>query len=253
VKLGEIEYPSLQGQVSDAEWATRVQLASLYRLVPIMGWDDMSITHASARVPDEPNHYLFNPLGFLFEEITASCLVKIDIEGNIVAPTPFEITLGGWYPMKAVHEVRDDADFVLHTHEDYGGAMSARKDPLLSITQGAAFVLADKLAYHDYDGVETYEERNPGLQASLGEANRLILRNHGLLTLGPTAFHAFYRMYGLVKACRIQLLAGMRGDLIEIPEVINATFADEIRRAQGNNPWPGLLRKLDRTDPDYKL
>ena len=250
--IGETEYPSLKGKVSEAEWQARIETAALFRLIPMMGWDDLSITHVSARVPGEPNHYLFNPMGFLFEEITASSLIKIDLEGNIVAPTPFEITIGGWYPMKAIHAVREDANFVIHTHDDYGGAISARKEPLLPITQGAAFVLGDKLAYHEYEGVETYEDRIPGLQVALGDANRLILKNHGLVTLGYTAFHAFYRMYGLIKACRIQLLAGKGEDLIHIGPELLETYPAEIRRAQGNNPWPGLLRKLDKDDPSYK-
>ncbi|HEY2032187.1 MAG TPA: class II aldolase/adducin family protein [Rhizomicrobium sp.] len=251
MRLGDTEYPSLRGKVSDEEWRARVELAALYRLVPLMGWDDLSITHCSARVPGKP-HYLFNPMGFLFEEITASSLIKITLEGEVLSETPFEITLGGWYPMKAVHAAREDANFVIHTHDTYGIALSARKEKLQPVSQGAGFVIADKIAYHDYDGVETYEDRIVGLQKSLGDANRLILHNHGLLTVGRTARQAFQRMHGLNKACLVQLLAGRSEELIHLPESILAGFPAEITRAQGNNPWPGMLRKLDRLDPSYK-
>lgn len=251
LKLGDIEYPSLKGKVSQAEWAVREELAALYRLTPLFGWDDLSLTHASARVPGEP-HYLFNPMGFLFEEITASSLIKITLDGEVVQDTPFEITLGGWYPMKAVHAVREDANFILHCHDDYGLAVSARKEGLLPVSQPAGFAIGDKTAYHDYDGVETYEEKIVGLQQSLGEANRLILRNHGLLTLGPAAYFAFIRMYNLVQACRVQVLAGRGDDLVRIAPEILEQFPAELHRPQGNFAWPGLLRKLDRLDRTWR-
>lgn len=250
MKVGDIEYPSLRGSVSDAEWRTRVELAALYRLAVLMDWDDLSITHISARVPGEPN-YLFNPSGLLFEEVTASSLVKVNLDGKIVAETPFEIVAGGWYPMQAVHAARDDANFVIHTHDVYGIALSVREEGLQPITQTIGFILGDGVAYHDYDGVETYADRVASLQASLGSANRMILRNHGLLTLGLSAGQAFRRMNGLVRSCKIQLLAG-RENLVHIDDGILATFEEELARAQGNDPWPGLLRKLDRLDPTYK-
>lgn len=250
MQLGDTHYPSLRGQVSDAEWQARVELAALYRLTVLMGWDTLSITHLSARVPGEP-HYLFNPKGFLFEEITASSLVKITLEGEIVSETPFGIVDGGWFPMKAVHAARDDANYVIHLHERYGAAMSARRERLLPISQPACFALAAGVAYHDYDGVETYAERIPGLQASLGGAYQMILHNHGLLALGPTARSAFLIMNNLREACMIQVLAGREG-LIQIPKDVTRDFQQELRRAQGNDAWPGLMRKLDRLDPTYK-
>ena len=249
LRVGDIEYPSLKGRVSAEEWLARVELAALYRLVVMLGMDDMSITHCSAQVGE---HYLFNPSGFLFEEITASSLVKIDLQGQIVAETPFQIVEGGWYPMKAVHAARPDAKFVIHTHDNHGIALSAQRRKLLPIAQSTAFALADQIAYHDYDGVETYEDRVAGLQASLGSANRMILHNHGLLVLGQTARQTLYRLYSLNKACQVQLLAGPTEELIQIPEDILETFPAELKRAQGNNPWPGLLRKLDRLDPSSK-
>jgi ribulose-5-phosphate 4-epimerase/fuculose-1-phosphate aldolase len=250
MRIGDIEYPSLEGVVSEPEWLTRVELAALYRLAVQMDWDDLSITHISARVPGEP-HYLMNPSGLLFEEVTASSLVKVDLDGRIVGDSPFEIVGGGWFPMKAVHEVREDANFVVHTHDIYGIALSLREEGLLPLTQTVGFILGDGIAYHDYDGVETYADRVAGLQQSLGAANYMILRNHGLLTLGLNARQAFRRMSSLVRSCRIQLLAG-RDKLVPIDEVILATFQEELRRAQGNDPWPGLLRRLDRLEPSYR-
>jgi len=254
LKIGDVEYPSLKGKVSEEEWQARVELAAMYRLVPMMGWDDQSLTHCSARIGE---HYLFNPLGFLFEEITASSLVKVTLDGEIISDTPFEITIGGWYVMKAVHAVREDANFVIHTHDDFGAAVAAQKRGLLPISQPAAFAIGDALAYHDYEGVETYEARMPSLQASLGKANNnLILRNHGLLTLGYFAKHAFLRHHNLRKACRIQVMAGADGcELVEVPTPILETFPVEIMRAasgEGNDAWPGLLRKLERLDPGFK-
>lgn len=252
LKFGDTAYPSLEGKVSKAEWRARVDLAALYRLIPLMGWYDLVMAPASARVPGEPNHYLFNPTGILFEEMTASALVKIDIEGKIVAETPFSIDGGAWYPMRSVHEVREDADWVIHTHDDDCAALSARREKLLPISQGAAFVLADGLAYHAYDGIETYAERMAGLRQSLGTANSMLLENHGAVTLGRSAWQALQRMSRLTKACRIQLLAGRDEDLVRIPEDVIATFPAELKRAGVNNPWAGLLRKLDRLDPSYR-
>lgn len=253
MKLGnDLEYPSLRGQVPDAEWGVRQELAALYRLAPIMGWDDLSVTHLTAQVPGEP-HYLMNPEGLLFEEITASSLVKIDLDGNKISDTPFEILRAGWLPMKAVHAVRADAKFAMHLHDIHGIALSVRREGLLPITQGIGFILADKIAYHAYDGVETNEAHIPALQRSLGDANRLILENHGLLAVGESAYQVFRRMHGLIQACRIQLLAGRGEDLIHIEPAVLDTFAAEIERGVvANNVWRGLLRKLDRIDPGWR-
>lgn len=251
-KLGDVDYPSLEGKVSDGEWRARVDLAALYRLIPLMGWYDLVMAPASARVPGEPQHYLFNPVGFLFEEITASSLVKITVEGEILSETPFGISQEGWFPMRAVHEVREDADWVIHSHDDDSAALSARREGLLPISQGAAFILADGIAYHDYDGIETYAERMAGIRQSLGHAKTLLLRNHGAVTLGRTPWQALQRMTRLTKACRIQLLAGRDEDLVRIPGDVLATFPDELKRVAGPGPWAGLLRKLDRLDPSYR-
>jgi len=253
MKLGDFEYPSLKGKVSDAEWQARVDLAALCRLIPLMGWWDLSQAPASARIGDGSGHYLFNPVGFLLEEVTASSLVKITLDGDYVDDTPLKIMRGGWYPMQAVHAVRPDANFVIHSHDDYTAALSARQDPLLPISQFAGFVLADGLAYHDFDGVETHEERMASVQASLGQANMLILRNHGVVTLGYVAYHALARMANLRKSCVIQLYAGQSADVRPISPEVMPSFREEIDRGVVvDNLWQGLLRKLDRLDPSYK-
>ncbi|MGD9863155.1 MAG: class II aldolase/adducin family protein [Pseudodonghicola sp.] len=253
MKIGDIEYPSLKGKVSDAEWEARVNLAAIYRLIPIMGWYDTVMAPASARIPGE-DAYLFNPKGFLFEEITASSLVKISIEGEKQTDTPFEISRPGWYPLRAVHEAAESAVYVLHTHDDWIAALSARKQKLFPSSQTAAFLIASGISYHLYDGVETMEERMPGLKESLGDNHILIMHNHGAVTAGVLPWHAVGRMESLAKACRIQVLASQnREDLFEIGEDIMVEIKEELRRGPAvDNPWPGLLRKLDRLDPSYK-
>lgn len=255
LKVGNISYPSLKGKVSEQEWVARVQFAALCRLIPQMGWDDLSMQLISARVGDE---YLFIPNGLLFEEMTASSIVKLNIKGEILSDTPFGIVASTWYPMRAVHEARNDVNFVIHTHDDILAAVACNKDGLLPISQSAAFALADGLGYHDYEGVETYEEKIPSLQQALGASNNaVLLRNHGLLTVGWEASHAFMRHYNIWKACRIQLLASgpRNGELIHFPAEMLAEFKHELARVgQGDgtsNPWHGLLRKLTATDSSF--
>lgn len=255
LKIGDITYPSLKGKVSGEEWKARVQLAALCRLIPLMGWDDLSMQLVSARVGDE---YLFIPNGPLFEEVTASSLVKINLSGEVLSETPFGIVKSTWYPMRAVHEVRNDASFVIHTHDDIVAAVACNTDGLLPISQPAAFALADGLGYHNYEGVETYEEKIPSLQKALGlDNNAVILRNHGLLTIGWEASHAFLRHYNIRKACRIQVLAaGARhGELIRFSGEVLKEFKEELSRVEGGdgttNPWDGLLRKLVSLDSSF--
>lgn len=253
VRNGDLEYPSLEGKVSDAEWQARVDLAALYRLIPLMGWWDLSQPPASARVPGEPNHFLINPLGFLFEEITASSLVKITLDGAPVLDSPLRVSRQIWYPMQAVHAAREDANFVLHSHDEVFAALSARRDGLLPISQPAGFALAGGLAYHDYDGVETHAEQMPSLQASLGDYGVMLLRNHGLVCLGRSAYEVIAKTANLRSACRIQLLAGQAEHLKPIAPSVLPVFAEELRRGVAvDNLWPGLLRKLDRIDPSYR-
>ncbi len=253
MKIGDIEYPSLKGKVSEAEWTTRVELAAIFRLHHMSGWADLLQAAASARIPGQ-THYLFAPAGCVWDEITASSLVKITLDGKIASDTPFDIIRDFWYPMQAVHAARpDDANFLIHTHNVYVAAMSVRKDSLLYLSQASAVVLSGKVAYYDYEGVETYEAAMPALQRALGDATAIMLRNHGALVVGSVAYEAYLRMDQLVEACRVQLLAGRTDELVQMtPEVI-ATFPHEVERA-GVYPtqWLGLLRRLDRIDPSYR-
>ena len=243
-------------QVSAEEWQARVDLAALYRLTALYKWDDLIFTHISMRVPGPEHHFLINPYGFLFEEITASSLVKIDLQGNKVMDSPHPINPAGFTIHSAVHEVREDAMCVYHTHTLYGVAVSAQKNGLLPISQQSLFPLSS-LGYHDYEGVALNDEEKPRLVADLGTNNALILRNHGLLTVGKTGADAFQMMYILEAACRAQILAQSGGgELVMIPtpilQGIKAQAAQVMKGIGGNLAWPGLLRKLERIDPSYQ-
>jgi ribulose-5-phosphate 4-epimerase/fuculose-1-phosphate aldolase len=252
MKIGDIEYQSLRGKVPDAEWRARVDLAAIYRLYGVLGWWDLLQAPASARVPGEP-HYLFAPAACLWEEVTASSLVKIDVKAKKVVNSPFEIIEDNWYPFRAVHEVREDANFVIHTHDIYGMALSARPEGLLAVTQNAALVFGSDVRTHDYPGVETHESTMAGLQASLNTGGILILNHHGFVTLGRVAFEAVARTYLVRTACQAQLLAGKGADLRQLEPKIVAGFKHEIERSYAYpSIWPALLRKLDRVDPSYK-
>jgi ribulose-5-phosphate 4-epimerase/fuculose-1-phosphate aldolase len=252
----EAKDPAVRDMVSAEEWQTRVDLAAAYRLIALYGWDDLVFTHLSARVPGPETHFLINPYGLLFEEVTASSLVKVDLQGNIVMPTPYFINPAGFTIHSAVHEARADAHCVMHTHTDYGVAVSTQKDGLLPVSQQSLFPLSS-LGYHDYEGVALNDEEKPRLVADLGDRNFLILRNHGLLTVGPTVADAFLAMYILERSCRIQILSQSGGkELLPIPEPIlkgiKAASAAVMRGMGGSLAWPGLLRKLDRVDPSYR-
>ena len=193
-------------QVSDEEWDLRVDLAACYRLIAMHGWDDLVFTHISARVPGDDEHFLINAYGLLFEEMTASSLIKIDLNGNKVLDSPYPVNEAGFVIHSAVHEARHDVGCVLHTHTRAGVAVSAQADGLLPLSQISLFPLTT-LSYHDYEGVALNEAEKPRLVADLGSNNAMILRNHGLLTTGPTIADAFLMMYALETACQIQLLA----------------------------------------------
>ena len=247
---------SVREQVSAEEWQARVELAALYRLTALYKWDDLVFTHISLRVPGSDHHFLINPYGFLFEEITASSLVKIDLHGNKVMETPHFINPAGFTIHSAVHEAREDAHCVMHTHSLYGVAVSAQKNGLLPISQQSLFVLAS-LGYHDYEGVALNDAEKPRLVADLGNNNALMLRNHGLLTVGKTVAEAFLAMYVMEASCHIQVLAQAGGnELIPIAEPIlkgiKAAAAQVTKGLGANLAWPGLLRKLDRIDASYK-
>ena len=253
-----VKISSVREQVSAAEWEARVNLAAAYRLVALYGWDDLVFTHLSARVPGPEHHFLINPYGMMFEEITASSLVKIDLDGRKVLDSAYEINPAGFTIHSCIHAAREDARCVIHVHSLNGVAVSVQKGGLLPISQQSLFVLSS-LAYHDYEGVALNPEEQPRLVADLGSKAFLMLRNHGLLTLGPTPADAFLAMYLFEAACTIQVRAQSGGtELIpirsQILEGIRAASA-QVMRGQGGGAliWPGLLRKLERENPGYQL
>lgn len=251
-----LEIPDRRGQVSAEEWQTRVDLAAAYRLVALFKWDDLVFTHISARVPGRDNEFLINPYGLMFEEITASSLVRVDTAGNKLDDTPFPVNPAGFTIHSAVHAARHDAQCVLHTHTLNGIAVSAQKDGVLPISQQSIFVLSS-LGYHDYEGVALRDDEKPRLVADLGEKSFLMLRNHGLLTVGATIADAFLNMYLFETVCTIQVraLAGRR-ELTEVDPRIIAGAREQARvvtRGVGGGAlaWPGLLRRLERQSPGY--
>ncbi len=243
-------------QVSDEEWNLRVDLAACYRLIALHGWDDLIFTHISARVPGASEHFLINAYGLLFEEITASNLIKVDLDGNKILESPHPVNPAGFTIHSAVHEARADVACVLHTHTRAGIAVSAQKDGLLPLSQISLVALAS-VGYHDYEGIALNAEEKPRLVADLGNRLFLILRNHGLLTVGANIPDAFLAMYALETACQAQVMAQSTGaELMPISPQILAGIAaqvDEVTKGLGGRlAWPGLLRKLDRIDPGYR-
>ena len=251
--------PSLKDSCSFAEWQTRVDLAAAYRMVAMFGWDDLVFTHISARVPglngEHTGEFLINPYGFMFEEITASSLVKVDASGRKLQDSPFDVNPAGFVIHSAVHAARHDASCVLHVHTPNGIAVSAQQGGVLPISQQSMFVLAS-LGYHDYEGVALRDDEKPRLVADLGEKTYLMLRNHGLLTVGSSVAEAFQAMYLFETVCMIQVRAQAGGGpLRHIDGAIIASArqqAREVTRGLGANlVWPGLLRRLDRRFPGY--
>ncbi|MGZ5195449.1 MAG: class II aldolase/adducin family protein [Ramlibacter sp.] len=250
-----MQIASLKQVVSAEEWQLRVELAACYRLVALYGWTDLVFTHISARVPGPEHHFLINPYGLMFDEITASSLVKVDQQCNKVIDSPFPVNPAGFTIHSCVHEARHDVGCVLHTHSRAGVAVSAQKCGVLPISQHATFILGS-LGYHDYEGLALRDEEKPRLQADLGSNNYLMLRNHGLLTVGKSVADAFLAMYFFEAVCRIQLDAQAGGELIYVnPKILDGvTQAMKVAGAgQGANiAWPALLRKVERADPGYK-
>jgi ribulose-5-phosphate 4-epimerase/fuculose-1-phosphate aldolase len=247
--------PSLKDQVSPEEWQLRVDLAACYRLVAAYGWSDLIFTHISARIPGPEHQFLINPYGMLFEEITASSLIKIDQQGEKLSESPHPVNRAGFVIHSAVHAVREDAGCVLHTHTRAGVAVSAQACGVLPISQQSTFVLAS-LGYHTYEGVALHDAEKPRLQADLGQANHLMLRNHGLLVVGSSIAEAFLLMYNFESTCQIQLAAQAGGPLTEVdPRIIEGV--GHAMRTQTNGlggafAWPAMLRKLDRMGSDYR-
>ena len=246
----------IQNMVSAEEWQLRVDLAACYRLVALYGWSDLVFTHISARVPGPEHHFLINPYGLMFDEITASSLVKVDMQCNKLIESPYPVNPAGFVIHSSVHAAREDVQCVLHTHTRAGVAVSAQKNGVLPISQQSTFVLAS-LAYHGYEGVAFRDEEKPRLQADLGQANFLMLRNHGLLTCGKTIADAFLAMYTFEAACKIQIDAQAGGgELTQVHPQILTGVAQAMKVQTGGLGgafvWPSLIRKLDRTDPSYR-
>jgi ribulose-5-phosphate 4-epimerase/fuculose-1-phosphate aldolase len=247
---------TIKSQVSEQEWQLRTDLAACYRAIAMYGWDDLVFTHVSARVPGPEHHFLINAYGMMFEEITASSLIKVDLAGEKVLDHEYDINPAGFVIHSAVHDARHDAGCVLHTHTRAGVAVSAQADGLLPISQSSLFPYAT-LAYHDYEGVALNDDEKPRLVADLGTSNAMILRNHGLLTTGVTIADAFLMMYMLETSCQIQVMAqSSAGELLHVAtpivEGIQAQAEKVTKGLGGSLIWPGLLRKLDRRDASFR-
>ncbi|MCI0701191.1 MAG: class II aldolase/adducin family protein [Planctomycetia bacterium] len=238
---------------SPDEQRLRIDLAACYRLVALYGWDDIIFTHISVKLPGKAE-FLINPYGMLFDEITASSLVRVDEVGNKLSESPHPVNPAGFVIHSAIHAVRHDALCVLHTHTVAGVAVSAQREGLLPISQQATVALAS-LGYHDYEGIAVRDDEKARLQRDLGDKTCLILRNHGLLTVGSTIADAFLSMYLLQRACEIQLLAQAGGELVSVDSRIIGGVKENVmavtRGLGGSLAWPGLLRKLDRLNPGY--
>ncbi|HEX4353847.1 MAG TPA: class II aldolase/adducin family protein [Polyangiales bacterium] len=241
----------------DVERAIRIDLAAAYRLVALYGWDDLIFTHISARIPGPEHHFLINPYGMMFEEITASSLVKIGLDGKPIGTSRFPVNPAGFTIHSAIHEVREDAGCVLHLHTVDGTAVATSEVGLQALNQTAQLVIGD-LAYHDYEGVALDLAERPRLQEDLGTKNLMLLRNHGTLTVGRTCGEAFTRMYYLERACSMQVRTRMLGqhDHETAQPVIDKNIALGQSGGMGyvanQLVWPALLRKLDRLQPNYR-
>lgn len=249
---------AVRDAVSEEEWQVRVDLAAAYRLVALYGWDDLIFTHLSARVPGPEHHFLINPYGLMFEEITASSLVKIDVEGHPVLPTPHPVNPAGFTIHSALHMGCEDAHAVMHLHTPAGQAVSAMTEGLMEHTQTGMIARAD-IAYHEYEGIATDLEERARLVADMGDSHALILRNHGTLTIGKTVGECFLRLYFLERACdaQVKMLSASRENLHNPPQgtvekVKAQTPSEGIGMVANSLAWPALLRKLDRIDPSFR-
>jgi ribulose-5-phosphate 4-epimerase/fuculose-1-phosphate aldolase len=250
-----IDIPSLEGKVSAEEWALRVDLAAAYRIVADYGWDDLIFTHLSVRIPGPEHHFLLNPYNLMFEEITASSLVKVDIEGSAVEQTPFITNPAGFTIHSAVHMAREDAQAVMHLHTPAGQAVSAQAHGLLPLTQ-AAMLVRDDIAYHDYEGLAVDLDERQRVVEDLGTKNMMLLRNHGTLAVGESIGEAFVRLYTLERACQAQVMALTAGQELNnppqgAPEVAAQQGALALPAAAKHLAWPALKRKAYRLDPAF--
>jgi ribulose-5-phosphate 4-epimerase/fuculose-1-phosphate aldolase len=255
ITKGEIPM-NVREQVSPQEWQQRIDLAAAYRLLALQGWDDLIFTHLSARVPGPEHHFLINPYGLGFDEVTASSLVKVDLDGGKVMEGPHDINPAGFTIHSAIHAAREDAQCVFHIHSLNGVAVSAQAEGLLPLSQQSIFVLSS-LGYHDYEGVALREDEKPRLVKSLGDHQFLMLRNHGLLTVAETVADAFLQLYTFERSCDIQVRAQAGGGrLVPVDPSIIASARQQakavLRATGGALAWPTLLRRLDRLDPSYR-
>ena len=253
--LESIEIPPMKDKVSEEEWAIRVDLAAAYRMVAHYGWDDLIFTHLSARVPGPEHHFLLNPYQLMFEEVTASSLVKVDATGNPVEPTPFITNPAGFTIHSAIHMAREDAHAVMHLHTPAGQAVSAHSEGLLPLTQTAMLVRGD-LAFHDYEGVAVDLSERERLVADLGDKGAMLLRNHGTLALGRNVGECFVKLYFLERACQAQIMALTAGEAVSAPpqgtpELTAEQGSAGLAVAANLLAWPALKRKAYRLDPDF--
>ncbi|MZR31385.1 class II aldolase/adducin family protein [Sneathiella litorea] len=254
MSLATLKNSTKRDHFSDAEWSIRVDLAAAYRIVALFGWDDLIFTHISARLPGPENHFLINPYGMMFDEITASSLVKIDMNGEVVGENEFKVNPAGFTIHSAVHEVRHDAGCVMHLHTPAGTAVATQEEGLLPLNQ-TALLVREQLAYHEYEGVALNHDERPRLQKDLGEKNMMLLWNHGTLALGPTVREAFMNMYFLERACEMQVASLAGGRKLHHPsdsvKEVTAKQGEKGLAAVSGIAWTALLRKLDRQLPGY--
>jgi ribulose-5-phosphate 4-epimerase/fuculose-1-phosphate aldolase len=255
--LSQVRAQSLRGKVSAAEWQMRIDIAACYRLVALFGMNDLVYNHISGRVPGEEGHFLINPYGYAYEEVTASSLVKIDFDGKLVldSGTGYGVNRAGFVIHSAVHRARPDVACVIHTHSSAGMAVSALKCGLLPLTQNAMFF--GRIGYHDYEGPAVDLDEQQRLVRDLGDSAAMILRNHGLLTAGGTVCEAFVVMHWLEKACQAQLQAMACNAELNYPDaktvaVTNDRYKPGQRRKITELEWPAMLRMLDRRDGSYR-
>jgi ribulose-5-phosphate 4-epimerase/fuculose-1-phosphate aldolase len=257
----EANLTSRPRHIGPEEWAVRVDLAACYRLIMHFGWDDLILTHNSARVPGTTNQFLINPMGLMFDEITASNLIKIDVDGNQVEPSEYEPNYAGFVIHSAIYLGRPDVNCVIHTHTEADIAVSALEEGLLPLSQWAMWFY-ERLGYHDYEGVSLDLDERERLQASIGQHPVLVLRNHGLLATGRNVAEAFSLTYLFEKAAAAQLkiqAAAASGAKIVVPPVETcrrqaAQFADSgnTPRLGGQRQWPALLRLVEKLDPGFR-
>ena len=249
------EPTTLRDRCSAEEWQTRVDLAAAYRLVAHYGWDDLIFTHISARVPGPTHHFLINPYGLMFDEITASSLIKVDLDGKILEPSPYGVNAAGFTIHSAIHAAREDAHCVLHLHTIAGVGVSAQAGGLLPLNQ-TAMTVCGSLAYHDYEGIALDLAERPRLVADLGENAAMLLRNHGTLTVGPSIASAFLTMYLLERACAMQIASLAGGVALTMPsDAVRALVDRQAKFGQGSMAtlaWTPLVRMLDRKDPSFR-